>query len=152
MARCQCAGSSCSCLIVGGPGVQVSGVGTANQPYMIQSVPTAYDVTLDASSPPYIINSPTQSKVGSRAIFMVEVEDGEDATIFLPTGTSASPHPVRGAVIDIFVTGTVGSSNIAFSGEVITWYGPAPTTTTLGWYQFIWNGRTFSGTWTPFRS
>lgn len=35
MARCGCAGSSCSCLVQGGAGITVEGAGTENNPYVI---------------------------------------------------------------------------------------------------------------------
>lgn len=152
MARCQCAGSSCSCQIVGGTGVNIAGTGSANQPYTIESVPNVYDVTMGPGSPSFYINAQFTSEVESRALFMVEMADAYTGTIMLPDGSSAYPRPVRGAMIDVIVNGTLGgSSGVSFGGAVVTWFGPAPTTSTLGWYRFLWNGLTFSGTWTPYR-
>jgi len=152
MARCQCAGSSCSCSVVSGSGINVSGVGSANQPYVIESVPNVFDVSMNSSSPPYRINAQFQSEVESQALFMVEMADGYTGLIMLPDGTSSYPFPVRGAVIDVIVNGTLGgSSGVTFGGYTVTWFGPAPTTSTLGWYHFVWTGFTFAGTWTPYR-
>lgn len=35
MARCNCSGSSCGCLIVAGDGATVTGTGTANDPFVV---------------------------------------------------------------------------------------------------------------------
>lgn len=37
MARCGCAGQTCSCLIQGGDGIEVAGSGTVNDPYVIST-------------------------------------------------------------------------------------------------------------------
>lgn len=152
MARCQCAGSSCSCLITGGAGVSVMGVGTADQPYVIQAIPNVYSTTLGAASPPYYINAPFQSEVGARALFLVEIDDSATGTVMLPDGSSSYPNPVPGAVIEVIANGTLGGSSVInFGGGVITWFGDGPTTSTLGLYRFVWTGTTFAGTWTPYR-
>lgn len=38
MPRCSCAGSTCSCLITAGVGVNVTGLGTAADPYVVSTV------------------------------------------------------------------------------------------------------------------
>ena len=37
MARCACGGSTCSCVVTGGSGIEVSGAGSAASPYIIDS-------------------------------------------------------------------------------------------------------------------
>lgn len=39
MARCNCPGSSCSCLIQAGDGIRVSGIGTVADPYIVELDP-----------------------------------------------------------------------------------------------------------------
>lgn len=152
MARCQCQGSSCSCQILGGTGVQVEGVGSANQPYRLTAVPNVYSATFTSASPPYYINATFQSEVEARSLFLFEIDPGVTAQVNLPDGSSSYPRPVPGAAIEVIARGTLGgSSGISFGGAVITWFGPGPTTSTLGLYRFVWTGETFAGTWTPYR-
>ena len=154
MARCQCAGSSCSCLIQGGPGTVVTGVGTANQPYVVSAVPNVYDVVINAASPVYRINETFTSEVGARSVYNVEIDPAMTGYINLPDGSSAQPYPTPGAAIDVFVTGSISNSVVSFGGGVITWYGPAPVGSTLGWYRFVWKAgtiNTWAGQFTPFR-
>ena len=49
MARCNCAGSSCSCQIVAGRGVTVVGVGTTDRPMVISAEPASISVQDSAS-------------------------------------------------------------------------------------------------------
>lgn len=152
MARCQCPGTTCGCSVVGGPGVTVEGVGSAERPYVVSSAPNVYQATLTAVSTPYRINELASTEVGSRALFLIEIDPALTKTVFLPDGSSSTPYPEPGAVIDVLVSGTIASSQVNFGGAVVTWYGPAPTTSTLGWYTFIYKGNnTFAGTWTPYR-
>lgn len=44
MARCGCAGDSCSCLVVAGRGARVTGKGTVNDPYIIDAYPMSLTV------------------------------------------------------------------------------------------------------------
>lgn len=34
--NCGCAGSTCGCKVVGGPGIQVTGIGTELKPYVVE--------------------------------------------------------------------------------------------------------------------
>jgi len=136
--------------VVGGTGVNVSGVGSANQPFVIEAVPNVYSVPYGSSSPPYQINMQFMSEVEAQALFLVDILGDVAATILFPNGTSSFPFPVPGAKIDVIVNGG-GSASVAFAGGPITWFGPAPTTSTMGLYRFIWTGQSFAGTWTPYR-
>jgi hypothetical protein len=88
MARCQCAGSSCGCQFLGGTGVNVQGVGSANQPYVIESVPNVYSVKFTPASPAYFINAQFISEVESRALFLLEIDPSVTALVNLPNGSS----------------------------------------------------------------
>lgn len=71
MARCQCAGSSCSCRIVGAGGLKVTGSGTSSAPYTLDDTP--YFVEVDTSDYPdghYIMEA---AGLGSRAIVVLYV-------------------------------------------------------------------------------
>lgn len=76
MARCNCAsGSRCDCAIIGGPGITVSGTGTAERPYLVSAAPNAngailfedsstVDFTVTGSGTqidPYIVRATAQS-------------------------------------------------------------------------------------------
>lgn len=90
MARCQCAGSSCSCQIQGGRAITVTGSGTVNSPYRIEGGA----VYMSLNSNDYesgFINLPV---VEDRAV--INIYARSDITITLPTGVS-------GAQIDITV-------------------------------------------------
>lgn len=151
MARCQCAGSSCGCSITAGAGVNVEGVGSADRPYVITATPNVYSVPITPASPAFLVNAQFVSEVEARALFLLEIADAVTALVNLPNGSSAQPYPVPGAVIEVIARGTIGSSGVTFAGATVTWFGPAPTTTTLGLYRFIWTGESFAGTWTPYR-
>lgn len=141
MARCVCPRGDCKCKVVAGVGVQVKGVGSENQPFVVASAPTVYDVGFGPSSPPFYVNG-NQSKVGSQTLFVVEVASGAHGVIVLPEGSSAYPSPARGAVLDFLVSGEVGQSSVGWgtTGGFVVWAGAEPTVTDLGWYRFTFGG------------
>lgn len=96
MARCVCPRGECRCKVVAGVGVQVEGVGSENQPFVVASVPRVYDVEFGPSSPPFYVNAEFQSEVGARTLFVVEVALGAHGVIVLPDGSSAYPVPGPG--------------------------------------------------------
>lgn len=145
MARCQCAGSSCGCAIEAGPGVQVQGVGSANQPYVVTSSPNFHETTFTNVSPIYYVNAPGYSDVGTNAVFVVEINPSVLAFINLPDGTSNSPYPPVGTELNFIISGDTVTSNINWSGPVITWHGTAPSATKTGWYRFIFLGTRWAG-------
>lgn len=140
MARCQCAGSSCNCAIVAGPGVTVTGVGSANQPYEIGVVAYSYVVTQNAST--YQIGAPNQTPIGSRATFIIDPT--APMTVLLPDGSVEAPYPPVGTELDVYVQTT---SAVNFGGAIIAWYGPAGATS-QGWYRFVFRGDESLGQWT----
>lgn len=109
MARCGCSGSSCSCLIVAGSGVEVSGSGIESNPYVI-------DV------------------VGSDIAGTLAVQD--TATIDLTrtgSGSSADPYVISG-VATVKMTDLTDTTGAPATGDVpvfdgVNWgFAPPPTT------------------------
>lgn len=142
MARCVCPRGECRCKVVAGVGVQVEGVGSENQPFVVASVPRVYDVEFGPSSPPFYVNAEFQSEVGARTLFVVEVALGAHGVIVLPDGSSAYPFPARGAVLDFLVSGDANMSGLGWAthGSVVVWMGAEPTVTDMGWYRFTYAG------------
>ncbi len=144
MARCQCAGSSCNCAIIAGPGANVQGVGSANQPYVISITSNFYQASFAPGAATYYVNAPGVSDIGSRAVFMFEIDPATTASINLPDGTTNAPYPPLGTEIEVFVNGT-STSIPNWIGPVITWHGVAPTVTRVGWYRFVYLGTRWAG-------
>lgn len=146
MARCQCTGSSCSCAIQAGPGMQVTGVGSANQPYVLSAPPKYYVHNFNPGDPVYYINSAQVTDVGTRAIFVGDIADSYQAMIYMPDGSINAPYPILGAEVEFILSGTIGgSSTINWAGGVITWHGVPPSTTQMGWYRFVFLGNRWAG-------
>lgn len=148
MARCQCAGGSCSCLIQAGPGVQITGTGSSNQPYEISITPNLYEVTFTPTSPVYYVNSTFISDVGSRAVFDVQIDPATTAYITLPNGTINAPYPAPGTELDFILAGTAGSSTVNWAGPNFRWFGSAPSAgNKMGWYRFVFLGDEWAATY-----
>lgn len=146
MARCQCAGSSCSCLITAGPGVTVQGVGSADQPYVVGLSTNFYQIAFAAGAPTYYVNAPGVSDVGARAVFVVEINAATTAFIYLPDGSTNAPYPPLGSEIEFFVNGANATTSVPnWGGAVITWHGTAPGASKLGWYRFVFLGTRWAG-------
>lgn len=115
MARCGCAGSTCSCLVTGGDHVTVTGIGTEADPYIVA-------VTLTAT-----------------AEGMVEVGDTSTLNLTITgSGTLAEPYVITGAVtIALTALSDVDAPEAPAAGDVPIWvttggghweFGPPPTT------------------------
>lgn len=64
MARCGCSGGACSCVIVSGDGVVVTGTGSAGDPYVVTAVPLVFEpgdgITITGTGTlgdPYVISA-----------------------------------------------------------------------------------------------
>jgi hypothetical protein len=135
MARCGCAGSSCSCSVQGGAGVTVAGVGSADRPYVISSTPVSESV---ATSSTFYTVGENGTPPGSLNAFSVEF-GGSVATAYiqLPDGTGSVPLPPPGAQFDFFVTGSP-TALYQFYGGAIVWGTDQPTGNQQGWYHFVY--------------
>ena len=153
MARCGCSGSSCSCLIVAGSGVEVSGSGIESNPYVIDVVGSDIAGTLNvqdtstidltrsgsgSSADPYIIS-------GQATVKMVDLTDVTgapttgDVPVYDGTSWTFAPPPTTppGAVSATNgITGDGSAGNPLRAATSGTW-GVAPlnifgTSTLLG--------------------
>lgn len=113
---CGCAGNSCGCLIVGGPGITVGGTGNGSDPYSISAVPQyvelgpytlagdiidlTYSVTSDAIveidiEADVYLRMPDGAPVGTRIEVRLNQSSGADVTllgnVFKPTDMT---HPI----------------------------------------------------------
>lgn len=98
MAKCNCQGSTCSCLITGGTGVEVSGTGTKADPYVI-----GRDTSTDT--------------IDSQITFT------DTATVSwnrLGSGSNTDPIIMRASVILTSPNGTQWAPSISNSGA-LTW-------------------------------
>lgn len=137
MPRCGCSGSSCSCLVVGGQGVTVTGVGSSQQPYSISATPKYEAWSGEGSSYGLDVGG------NPHAVFHINSLNSE-IWVNLPDGSISRPMPPSGSRIEALITGMPGMT-VNLSGPL--WFiGDAPSTETRGFYAFTlidsaWVGR-----------
>lgn len=136
MPRCGCSGSSCSCSVVSGPGVTVTGVGSADRPYSISAAPL-YQEWIGPGASYYL-----EPDGNPNSVFYVD-STNMDIYITLPGSPSGAQLPPPGSRIDIFVNGSSGM-NVNFAGLFNLFV--APGAEKRGWYSFVliqgaWMGR-----------
>jgi len=89
MARsCNCSGSSCGCLVTAGPGIVVTGIGTAANPFRIEATADSFSDAFEVDSTttvaltllgsgttedPFMLSAQTN-------VFVKDIEDVVDAT------------------------------------------------------------------------
>ncbi|MFE3122269.1 hypothetical protein ACFXHD_02485 [Streptomyces hydrogenans] len=72
MARCGCGGDRCTCSIVAGPGIDISGTGGSGTPYTVSAEPLdCADVRACLSAGPGIAYDPATGEIGSTAAELV---------------------------------------------------------------------------------
>ena len=125
MARCQCAGSSCSCLITAGAGVRVSGLGTNAAPYEISVDPTDAVIAHSAAG----------------ALDLSALDGVAVATVTLSANATSMILPDNGIRLDlIIIQDGSGGRTVAWPAGV-RWAGAAPTPTASAnardWFQLL---------------
>jgi hypothetical protein len=129
MPKCSCAGSACSCNIIVGDGLVVSGTGNANAPFTI---------SLASQSVPIVVTAPGPLDIsGAQSGSVIYISASANVTgLSLPT--------IVGARIDVIVRHVVASTTVAFPPEIIWAGGGDPTqTATAGrtdWYTLRYVG------------
>lgn len=102
MRNCGCAGQTCGCLVTGGEGIEVTGSGTASNPFVV--VNTASDL---ASS--------------------FEVNDTTTLDLTLAGGGTALDPFILSGVVTLTTDDLTDKGGIApADGDVITWVGTGP--------------------------
>lgn len=134
MARCSCAGSSCSCLISAGGGTTVTGSGTATDPYIISAAPVPAQFTQSAAGPLDL------SAVNASAVVNVLLAGNVTSVIL----------PVDGIRLEIvFVQDAVGSRTVSFPAPVEWPGGTQPVVTTTAnsadWFTLLQVGGVWYG-------
>lgn len=134
MARCSCSGSLCSCLVVAGEGMEVSGSGQANDPYLlsntgiqgalaVQDSATA-DLALSGGgtqADPYLLTATARVRLFSDMLDMTpgQTADPGDTIIVQPGGTfDFGPPPVSPPGAVNTRGGIVGTGSVASPIEV----------------------------------
>lgn len=89
MARCQCGGGGCNCVVVAGPGVAVTGAGSTPNPYVISAETDCAEVRGCISAGPGAVYDPATGVIGA------DISDtpGNNLTVdsgglFVPTGAA----------------------------------------------------------------
>lgn len=129
MPGCNCGGSSCSCLVEPGPGITVTGVGSADRPYTI-SVAAAYR-NEDVSGSSYVVGGATGG-VQPRTVESLDFLSPSGGTITLPG--EGVPLPPLGSEILLDINGHPGAA-ITFT-NTIGWRGGQPGAEKRGLYRF----------------
>lgn len=134
MARCSCAGGSCSCLIIQGNGIRVSGTGNASAPYEISLAPAPNELTLSADGPLDL------SAISGYASVLVTL-DANATSMVLP---AAGPH------VDLLIKqGVGGSHTIAWPASVLFPGGVDPVLTapvnSIDWITLVGVGALWVG-------
>lgn len=143
MPRCGCAGSTCSCLITAGPGVQITGSGQASNPYVITASAASIAGTLTVQDTDSVdLSLAGEGTIAEPYVLTADVElaldDLTDVTAAAPTtgyvlafdGTSWVPVPPQTAEPGAIVVGPGltgdGSSGSALTVDVSGTWGAAP--------------------------
>jgi len=90
LARCQCGGTGCNCVIVAGDNTQVTGAGSTPNPYVISAVVDCDDVRPCISAGPGVAYDPATGIVGADLSTDPgnNIIVGGDGGLFVPTGAA----------------------------------------------------------------
>lgn len=143
MPRCGCAGSTCSCLITAGPGVQITGSGQASNPYVITATAATIagtiavldtetvDLTLlgeGTLAQPYVITATATIEMDD----LLNVDAAAPPTGYVLGFDGANWVPVPASTVDpgLITTGPGitgdGSAALPLAAEVSATWGTAP--------------------------
>lgn len=102
MARCGCSGGSCGCSIIAGSGIEVNGIGTASNPFVVE---------LDAAS-------------ASIAGQIVVADTNTIDMKLTGAGTTLNPFVIEGRVIVVSPNGTRYTLAVSNAGVLSTVAAP----------------------------
>lgn len=129
MPRCDCAGSRCTCAVVAGEGIEVTGSGEANNPYRVEATSrpisdllfvedtTSLDLEMTGQgteNEPYIISGTVVP--GFPASIAGFIEAGENITI-IGSGTRSSPYVISGEGASTIAGLMEAGTNVVLTGS-----------------------------------
>jgi hypothetical protein len=132
--RCSCAGNSCSCQIVAGNGVVITGTGNASAPYQISIAPQQSNIDHGSAG----------------ALDLSGVNGYGSILVNLNANATSVVLPASGARIDIlFVQGGSGNNTVTWPAVVKFPGGTDPVITTgvgaTDWVTLIQAGGQWAG-------
>lgn len=135
MPKCGCAGDACACSIQPGPGLLVTGTGTASSPFVISLSPAPGDQPVSAAGPLDL------SAYGGSAVVSVLL-NANATSVVLPS--SSATH------LDLIITQGAGGSKTITWGSQVKWPGgTVPVLSTannaIDWITLVRSGS--AGTW-----
>lgn len=134
MARCSCAGNSCSCSVVAGAGIVVEGTGSSAAPFVVSVAPTPGSITVTDTGT-LDLGSLTPAAV-SRIVLQAS-----------PTGVNL---PTNGSKLDLLIVqDATGGRTIAWPALIIWPGGTDPVLTATpnssDWITLIQAGGVWAG-------
>lgn len=158
MAKCGCAGSTCGCKIAGSGGVEVTGTGTAQDPYVL----TLGDITIDTlltvddttsvnltllgsgeTGDPYVLSAAVTPGVDVTSIpttgGTTNIDDNESLHLFnhpstIATHTISLSNSPSSLLKEVTIIATSIITTLTVAGEVGTTVAGAPTTLAANGY------------------
>jgi hypothetical protein len=115
----------CECILQGGDGISVSGIGTAGDPFVITNARQQLGVSDTPSLDLTVAGSLISGKVRLAAVFSVADTTTVDMTL-AGAGTEASPFVLSAAMKGVVLTGGA-TGNVLTQKPDGTW-GPGPAT------------------------
>lgn len=133
MPKCQCAGNACSCAIVAGDGLIITGTGNASAPYQIGLAAPLANISVAAASPIDISN----------------LSSGAVAVLAMSANVTGLTLPsTLGTRIDIVAQHVVGAVSITWPSSVKWTNATPPTqTSTINRYDWFTLRLVASGVW-----
>lgn len=131
--RCSCAGSSCSCSVVAGNGIQVRGTGSNDNPFIVELAATPSTITIDSAGP---LDLSAFTGIASVLVTL----NANATSLVLPT---------QGIIELAVLQGTGGSRTITWPAAVKFPGGTEPVLSTAvgryDWVRLVYAGNVWLG-------
>lgn len=139
---CGCAGNSCSCMVIGGAGVDVTGTGNASSPFVVSLNDQSGFVQLDPTLFPGNLVDLTGLVAGD---IVVHIESEVNFTLRLPSDAPRGLH----VELTLFQPAVVTTTMTLTATDMILFPGGTdPVFNTLhAWARFTRTGSEFSPYW-----
>jgi hypothetical protein len=114
MARCSCAGGSCSCTVLAGAGLTITGTGKTSDPFRIALASSNESAVADAGG----------------TLDLTGIDDGGTVSTLLASDVSSVTMPaIDHGQFEVFVKQDVGGNTVMWPADVQWPAGAAPTLT-----------------------